>query len=140
MYMNFLSIMVSIIKLSYDTYTTRVFSDQNIYSESAFLPIEAPRKFFLVIKFMDMIVLLMASITFISRMAAMAPGIFGALTEYLNFAFNSRIMQTVLFSFYLTFSVAVFSSYIFAHYQLKVDNKIYSLVRTLLLFINGFYF
>ena len=112
--MNVLSITITIIKLSYDSYTTDVFSNQGI-SENV-LPTEAPRKFYLVIKYMDMIVLTMASITFISRLSAMLPHVFGTLTEYLDFAFNSRIMQTVLFSFYLTFSVAVFSSYMFCHY------------------------
>lgn len=93
------------------------------------------------IKYLDLVVLQMASFTFISRLSVVSPERFGAISQYMDYTLsNSRFFQVLLFSLYNTLAVAVFTTFNFSHYQLYVASIPYSLVRTFLLFINGFYF
>jgi hypothetical protein len=82
----------------------------------------------------------MASITFISRLSAASPKMFGDITIYIDFTLSSsRIIQIIGISLYNTFALAVFASFMFSYYQLHIADVFYSMVKTLLLFINGMY-
>jgi hypothetical protein len=139
MVMNLLSIMIAIIKLSYDGFAEKKIKEITDFNDV--IDLFEMRVFANSIRYIDMIVLQMASMTFISRLSAVSRDIFGVITDYIDFTFgSSRIMQVVLISMYNTLAVSVFTTFMFAHYQYKVSNVLYSFARTLLLFINGFYF
>ena len=133
-----LSLILTVVKLSYDSYSQKRLQSIHDYNDA--MDFDSLRKFFTAIKYLDIVLLQMASITFISRLSAVSPKIFGGITAYIDFTMGSnRLLQIVGVSLYNTFAVAVFTTFLYGYYQLKAADVLYSMVRTLLLFINGFY-
>jgi ABC-type branched-subunit amino acid transport system permease subunit len=90
--------------------------------------------------YLDTIVMIMASITFISRLTACS-SMFNEVADFFNLIMSKGGLFIIIFtSIYNTFAVAVFTSFLFAFFQFRISSVFYSLARTFLLFINGFFF
>ena len=133
-----LSVVINIIGIAYDTVFTNYF--KSITNFDDYIDFGTLRKFYASLKYLDIILLQMASITFISRLSAVSPRIFGPITIYIDFILSSnRILQIIGISFYYIFAAAVFASFLKSYFQLYVSDVFYSMVRSLLLTINGLY-
>jgi len=133
-----LSIVINIIKLSYQAVLYQILKSITKFDDV--IEFHSPRRFFKAIKYLDIILLQMASITFISRLTAVSPKIFGDIRFFIDYSFSSsRLLQTVGISLYNTFALAVFTSFAFSFYQEHISDVFYSMIKTLLLFINDMY-
>jgi len=80
----------------------------------------------------------MIAFSFIRQFLSLFPEQFGMMGELIKKYINMNLIYMLCFSMYITFAVAIMMKLILSYYLYGIDSSIYSLINTLIVFLDGF--
>jgi len=80
----------------------------------------------------------MIAFSFIRQFLSLLPEQFGMMGEVLTKYINLNLMYLLAFSLYITFAAAIMMKLILSYYLFGIDSSLYSLINTLIVFLDGF--
>ena len=92
-----------------------------------------------VLNAIDCIIFFLLPISFMKQLITWVPDYFKATTDLLLTYLNKTQLLLWLMSLYATFAVAMFNKFVMATLLYKVGSSFYSLLRTMVFNLNGFF-
>ena len=87
----------------------------------------------------DCLLFLTVPVSFMKQLITWVPQIFKSTTDLLLAYLNKKQLLLWIVSIYATFAVAMFNKFVMASIYYMIGNEFYSLLRTLVFNVNGFF-